>query len=247
MGREVTVATLIYRSPEWLNFVLDQLGRAKNDCRINFMIVGNDANTKTVECAKKIDDSVIFCEAADLTVTYVDHRNADPYAYYMARIYHAWNRAMREAPTEDVILINSDMSFADHWADELLAMRDEFPCVPTSLLIESGRVPSGLPTYVRDFGRHWSTFDRAGFLARAEQIREGTGRRFAGGLFMPCLFRKSEFFAAGGYEIQERDHVLASDAKLFQKFENEFKLQHVTAVKSVVYHCQKGEMEDDIA
>jgi hypothetical protein len=237
--RSVTVATLIYKSPDWLRFTLEQLSLAENDCKVSVLVVGNDANTRVMEALPRLH--------GDFDFEYVDHRNIDPYAYNMGRVYAAHNRCMQEARTQDVILINSDMSYADHWADELLAMRDEFPCVPTSLLIESGRVPSGLPTYVRDFGRHWSTFDRAGFLARAEQIRDGTGRRMAGGLFMPVLFRKSEFFAAGGYEIQERDHVLASDAKLFQKFENEMKLPHVTAVRSVVYHCQRGEMEDDVA
>jgi len=246
--RTVTVASLIYRSPAWLQFLVDQVIAAKNETEVRLLIVGNDANTAVVEAVKRHDGTQWFQDAsAPVSVHYFDHRNLDPYAYYMARIYTAWNRAMQIADTEEVILINSDMSFADGWADELLAMRDEMPCIPTSLLIESGRCPSGLPDYVQDFGKTPQTFDRAAFIQRATDLRNGTGRRRAGGLFMPCLFRKKEFFDAGGYEIQRRNHVLASDAALFQKFENEFKLPHVTAMRSVVYHVQRGEMEDDVA
>lgn len=246
--RTVTVASLIYRSPVWLKFLVEQVTKAKNETEVRLLIVGNDANTATVEAVKQYDGTQWFQDAsAPVSIHYFDHRNIDPYAYYMARIYTAWNRAMQIADTEDVILINSDMSFADAWADELLAMRDEMPCIPTSLLIESGRYPSGLPDYVADYGKTPQTFDRAAFIQRATDLRNGTGRRRAGGLFMPCLFRKQEFFEAGGYFIQRPNHVLASDAMLFQKLENEFKLPHVTAMRSVVYHVQRGEIEDDIA
>jgi hypothetical protein len=260
----VTVAMLIYRSPEWLRFALEQLALARNDVEYEVLVIGNDASSRVQDWVQKYGQLVhenqprggdshlisALCEYPirdyGIEFRYIEHRNPDPYAYYMGRIYRAWNRAVEESRTDYVALVNSDMSFADHWLDELLAMRDEFPCLPTSLLIESGRVPSGLPDQVRDFGRHWSTFDRAAFLARAEQIRDGTGRRMAGGLFMPVLFKRSEFLAAGGYPIQVRDHVLASDADLFQRFENEMKRPHVTAVRSVVYHVQRGEMEDDV-
>lgn len=246
--RTVTVASLIYRSPVWLKFLVDQILSAKNETEIRLLIVGNDANTSVVEAVKQYDDTMVFGEAgAPVSISYFDHRNVDPYAYYMARIYTAWNRAMQIADTEDVILINSDMSFADGWVDELLAMRDEMPCIPTSLLIESGRYPSGLPDYVADFGKTPQTFDRAAFIQRATDLRNGTGRRRAGGLFMPVMFIKKEFFAAGGYEIQVPNHSLASDAKLFQKLELNYKLPHVTAMRSVVYHVQRGEIEDDIA
>lgn len=239
MTPRVTVASLIYKSPRWGDFLLEQLALARNEAPVDILFVGNDANTAVTEWARKLPAAV----------RYVDHRNEDPYAYYMSRIYRAWNRTVQETETEYVVLVNTDMSFADGWVDELLAMRDEFPCVPTSLLIESGRLPSGLPLHVRDFGKTPETFDRAAFLARAEQIRSGAGsaRRMQGGLFMPVLWKRSEFLAAGGYEIQTRDHVLASDAKLFERFENELKLDHVTAVRSVVYHVQRGEMEDDVA
>lgn len=260
----ITVALLVYRSPQWLQFVLEQLALARSDATYEVLVVGNDANLNVMQFVRTHQRAVLIDELDDrpgcyhcqvevrdrpfrIQFNYVDHRNHDPHAYYMGRIYHAWNRAVMEARTEYVALVNTDMSFADYWLDELLAMRDEFPCVPTSLLIESGRVPSGLPEQVRDFGRHWSTFDRAAFLARAEQIRAGTGRRMQGGLFQPCLFKRSEFIELGGYEIQARDHALASDAKLFQRFENEKRLPHVTAVRSVVYHIQQGEMQDDIA
>jgi len=259
-GIHVTVALLVYRDPRWLEWCLENLARAKNRTTFDVMVVGNDANTRVGEWVRKRtfgpdatgDNLSVGGLSEDghwqKLARYVDHRNPDPSAYAMARVYAAWNRCVAEARTKDVILVNTDMAFGDYWIDELLAVRDENPkCLPTSLLVESGRLTSGLPEYVMDFGRTPDTFRRAEFMDHARHRRDQTRHfdSFSGGLFMPVLWRKEDFEKIGGYWIQTPNHVLASDAVTFNKAAEKLGLEHRTAVRSVVYHVQEGETRNE--
>lgn len=268
----VTVALLIYKSPEWLRWCLERLAAARNDTPYNALVVGNDANTRVTEWVNRLgigsfeatienqprvpDDAapqLLYARrrfelsaGLEIEFEYVDHRNPDPSEYAMARVYRAWNRCVAEAKTEDVVLVNSDMAFGDGWLDELLDLRRRFPkTLPTSLLVESGRLPSGLPDEVRDFGRTPATFLPRRFAEHAAALRAGPRDHFSGGLFMPVLWRKADFERIGGYWIQTPDHVLASDAVTFNRAAAELGLEHRTAARSVVYHVQLGESWDE--
>jgi len=98
----VTVGILIYKSAEWLNFALEGLHAAKNETRYNLMVVANDAPREIEELP---------------TVTHI-WRNSDPSDYYIRRVYRAWNFAVKQAATEYVVLMNSDMYASDYWLDE---------------------------------------------------------------------------------------------------------------------------------
>lgn len=265
----VTVALLIYKSADWLRWCLERLANARNDAPYEVLVVGNDANTRVLDFVQSLES---WADAGDvrgesvevvrrrllplrlpgsdahleLAFRYVGHLNENPHEYAMARVYRAWNRCVAEARTEDVVLVNSDMAFGDGWLDELLDLRARFPrTLPTSLLVESGRVASGLPEEVRDFGKTPRTFQHADFMAHARALRAGARDHFSGGLFMPVLWRKKDFERIGGYWIQTPDHVLASDAVTFNKAAEQLGLEHRTAARSVVYHVQMGESWDE--
>ena len=215
---------LVYRDPAWLSFALEGLAWSKNETCYRTLVVGNDAERNVVETGR-LD---------------IDHRNENPNEHYLARVYRAWNRAVEESKTELVCLINSDMYVSDYWLDELvgvyLADNHTLPC---SLLVESGRIPSAMPEHVSDLGRDCNGFDRErwGVLAGSKRQRGGSE---PGRLFMPVLFERDTFIRLGGYPLGNPPGT-TGDKDLFARFAaNGYR--HLTALGSVCYHVQEGEM-----
>jgi hypothetical protein len=237
----VTVCVLIYRSPAWLSFVLEGLAWARNRTPYRVMIVGNDAEPQVMETGR-VD---------------VDFRNIDPSEYYLNRVYRAWNAAVEAAETEMVILLNSDMYVSDYWLDALVdeKLRDPMT-LPCSLLVESGRIHSAMPEYVKDFWTTPDTFRSDEWTAHAASIRQ-PGKTESGRLFMPVLVNKDEFKRVGGYPIgnvvRPKDHqtvpggkivIISGDKDLFSRYEA-IGFKWVTCLGSVVYHAQEGEMRGE--
>jgi hypothetical protein len=220
----VTVAMLVYRDPAWLDFALEGLGRARNRTPYRTMVVGNDAETDVVATGR-----------LDL-----DFRNLDPNEHYLSRVYRAWNAAVSAAETDRVVLMNSDMYVSDWWLDDLVAMADADPkYLPCSLLVESGRIRSAMPEHVRNLGTTPATFDRATWRRHATLIR-CRGAREPGRLYMPVLLDRSAFLAAGGYP-EGNVGGESGDAYAFRRLAaNGYR--HMTAMGSIVYHVQEGEM-----
>ena len=224
----VTVAMLVYRDPAWLSFALEGLAWSKNETPYRTLVVGNDA-----------EPDVLATGRLD-----VDHRNADPAEHYLARVYRAWNRAVEESQTELVCLINSDMYVSDYWLDELVGVylgdKNTLPC---SLLVESGRIPSAMPEYVESLGTTPDGFDRAKWMEVSGKLRlSGGGRTEPGRLFMPVLFERENFLRLGGYPAGNPAGT-TGDKDLFGRFARAG-YRHLTALGSVVYHVQSGEMLD---
>ncbi len=218
----VTVVVLTYKSVEWLKFCLEGLYMARNYAPFRVLVVGCDANEEVVNSGR-LD---------------VDYRSEDPNEYYINRVYKAWNRGVQKALTKDVVLINSDMYVSDYWLDELLAMRDRYKGIlPTSLLVESGRIQSAFPDYVRDFGMTPENFDRKGWRAHAKALRKPE-LIIAGGLFMPVLVNKNTFIPYPPGNVGG----MSGDRYMFNKMRDMQGLAHVTCMGSIVYHVQEGEM-----
>lgn len=222
MRPAVTVACLTYRKPEWLAFFLEGLAWSKNLTPYRTMVVGNDAEPDVVATGR-LD---------------VDARNADPSEHYLSRVYRSWNLAVESSETELVCLANDDMVVSDYWLDELVEAHSD-TTLPTSLLVESGRIPSAMPEYVRNFGLTPEQFDRDGFAAHASQIRR-RGEVEPGRLFMPVLFSRAAFLQVGGYPIGNPAGT-TGDKDLFARFARAG-YRHLTALGSVCYHVQEGEM-----
>lgn len=217
----VTVAMLVYRDPSWLAFALEGLAWARNRTPYTTLVVGNDAEAD-VMATGRVD---------------VDHRNVDSLTR-IGKIYAAWNRAVSEASTELVCLINDDMAVSDYWLDELVDLYSKGPRVlPCGLLVESGRIPSAMPEYVKNFGLTTEDFDADGFRGHAESIRK-RGECEPGRLYMPCLFERSAFLRLGGYPLGNPTGT-TGDKDLFARFSADGYL-HMTALGSVTYHVQCG-------
>lgn len=212
----ITVCTLIYRSPVYLTFVLDALARARNVTPFATFVMANDPTDEV---------------AADPRVNAI-HRNADPSAYWATRTYHAWNAALRLIQTPFVALINSDMAFGDYWLDYLYheILKGH---TPSSLLVESGAIPSAFPEYVADFGTP-PTFRWDEWMAHAAKVREpfitSPGR-----LPFPMLINRHEVLALGGFRTDLGTQ--SADRDLVARIGR----PHVTAHGSVLFHTMRGE------
>lgn len=223
-GHKVTIALLTYRDTAWVKWALEGIRAARTAVSYRTLVLANDPEPQV---------------AADQVVDAVFH-NDDPAEYYINRVYRAWNEAVLLAPTRWVVLMNSDMYPADHWLDELMAVRrDGSQSLPTSLLVESGRIPSALPETVLDCGLTPATFDRAKFNDQVKRVRR-PGKVLDGGLYMPVLLEREEFLDLGCYPAGNPAGT-TGDKDLFARYAAAG-FRHVTALGSVCYHAMEGEM-----
>lgn len=223
-GAEVTIVVLVYRSLRWLTWCMEGLDSSRQKTKYRWLVVSNDG-TDEVRRDPRIS---------------VDWQNVNPKAFYIENVYRAWNEGVLAAPTQWVILMNSDMLGSSEWVDYLMdAKRAKPMSVPTSLLVESGRLPSGMPEYVQNFGLHPDEFRRKEFLQHAAGLRLAHNKTEPGRLYMPCLFDRQEFQDIGRYP-EGNPPGTTGDKDLFARYAAAG-FEHVTAMGSVVYHAQLGE------
>lgn len=225
---EVTLVVLVYRSLKWLKWCMAGADAARSEARYRWLVVANDAE----------DEVVAGLQGAEFE--WIDHRSDNPGEFYINRVYRAWNRGVREARTQQVVMLNSDMWPSPGWLDALMDVkRRDAHMVPASLLVESGRLPSAMPEHVRNFGRNPDEFDAEGFLTHAAALAE-SGLTEPGRLYMPILVDRQEFIDVGGYP-EGNPTGTTGDKDLIRRY-RAMGFRHVTAVGSVVYHVQEGEM-----
>ncbi len=223
---EVTLVVLVYRSLRWLDWCVEGVESSVQDTRYRWCVVANDA-TKEVR-----DDPRIT----------VDFSNENPDENYISRVYRAWNEGVLNAPTQWVILLNSDMYASNHAIDEMMAVKKVEPkTLPCGLLVEHGRITSGIPEHVRDFGTNPENFERKAFLEHAKAIRVTQFSPWTerGRLYQPVLFDRQEFLDLGGYPEGNIGGV-SGDKILFDRY-TAAGYRWVTCLGSVWYHAQEGE------
>ena len=224
-GADVTLVTMVYRSLEWLDWCITLNDASTNNTKYRWLVVANDATPEV---------------RADPRVS-IDFSNENPEDFYINRVYSAWNEGVLNAPTKWVVLLNNDMTGADYWLDSLIECRLSSPrSIPTSLLVESGRLPSGMPEFVYDFGKNPVDFDENAFLDHAKTLKK-PGKTEPGRLYMPILLERQEFFDVGGYPPGNPPST-TGDKDLIRRYK-EAGYEHLTCLGSVCYHVQTGEQE----
>lgn len=233
---EITVALLIYKSSDYLDFVMESLlSHTSKNHNVRYLIVCNDATDEVIIKASEY--------ASELTKNYnphikvVTHNNPNPDDWWIQNVYNAWNRCLNECDTDYICFVNSDMAFTEGWLDNL-AKYDTMQFIPTSRLVESGRMPS-LPGLIsRNFGQSIREFDREGFERFAEeQKREGAMTWV--GAYMPSLFKVDTLKSIGGWSKNIGN--TPGDQITFKKLFQRYGLKHVMVLDSIAYHLQRGE------
>lgn len=238
---DITVATLIYKSPAYLDFVLNSLrNHPSKNHNVQYLVVCNDATEEVIECAKNweaISTSSLMEHTLE-PVKVVVHENGNPDDWWLDRVYNAWNRCLIECETEAICFVNSDMAFTDGWLDSL-ARYDLDKYVPTSMLVESERMPS-LPGLIsKNFGQTLGSFQREEFEAFAKEVSEEDAAVVGVGAYMPSLFKKDILYRAGGW--RKNWNGIPGDRITFGILENKLGMIRVMVKDSIAYHFQRGE------
>ena len=228
---KVVVVCLIYKSINYLEFVLNSFNRHTTNAELLF--VANDATDKVKEYLDKNKINHLIFE------------NKDKDEHYIRRVYRAWNFGGNHADGDVIVFVNSDMAFSENWLENLLKNVNEERIV-TSRLVESGKLESGKTAISKNFGKSYKEFDRQQFENFANENKED--KILKGGLFMPCAIYKDIFVKSGGYPIgntvKRSGKVISGDWIYFYKTLGAMNIKHYTVADSIVYHIQEGEMDE---
>lgn len=241
INKNIELISLIYKSQDYLDLIAEELQKAYSklsDWDVGVRIVANDATKEIIESLEKG-----FAH-------YSTYNDSLPNDYYLNRVYRCWNYAAITSSFDNICFVNSDMVFSENWLRNLVNHHDGVN-VPTSRLVESGKMPSGRHGISFDCGRSPKSIDKDRWAAFSKYASSNQTQR--GGLFMPVIFEKKRFIEAGCFpEGNIYDNgvgklgrfIQSGDDFFFRKLENEFGMKHVTVFDSLVYHIQEGEKDE---
>lgn len=249
ISKNVEIITMIYKSMEYLDFIINQLNSdccRSNEINVNYRIICNDASDKILAYIK------------NKNVNYTVYNDPRPSDYYLNRVYRAWNVGGMTSKYDNIIFVNSDMAFSENWIEGLFEYHDGNN-IPCSRLIESGRleVGAGIPNrgWARqyNFGTSPSNFDQKSWISSSKISKSNKiGEK---GLYMPCLFETKRFKESGGYPEGNiytsgigkfgDPFVKSGDDYYFHDIlEKKYGMRHITCFNSLVYHMQEGEKSE---
>lgn len=241
-----SIACLIYKSVEWLDFVYKQLLKYTDLNDVEFYFVANDASPNVIDYLKNNH------------MPHYIHRNykSNNDEWYINNVYRAWNYAVHVAKGDFVVLINSDMCFSEGWLSALIASYNGNNVI-SSRLVESGKLLSGLHGIEKNFGIDIPSYKEQEFLRFASSISQE--KIVDSGLYMPLLFRKDHFLKINGYpegNLKKNSDIFSNDIALpheeqvpgdevlMKKLET-IGIKHQTAFNSIIYHFQCGEQDSE--
>jgi glycosyltransferase involved in cell wall biosynthesis len=245
---KVSIACLIYKSTRWLQFVYDQVRKYTDLSDKEFYFVANDANENVLNYLKYNN------------IPHYIHNNTEEQRkeWYINNCYRAWNKALKMAKGEWVVIINSDMGFSEGWLDSLLKNKSDNICI-ASRLVERGIMHSGTHGIERNFGNVPEDYKEKDFNDFAETIKEN--RILPGGL-QGVLCMKTEwlkqinYFPEGNIRrdsdifnpvyVKKGEDCIPGDVTFIMRLKY-INIEHFTDFNSIVYHFQEGEMRDTIS
>jgi cellulose synthase/poly-beta-1,6-N-acetylglucosamine synthase-like glycosyltransferase len=249
---KVSIASLVYASPEWADSVASSLARTVaglSDGDVEFFFV---ANNPTKEVVKHLKERGYPFFVHEKETPSDEELFASGFAWpgYLHGVYRAYNMAIREARGEIVVLVNSDHVFAPGWLKYLLAELTPNRIVSCACVEPWGVFRDsefGTPALLADFGRTLETFDERSFFEFADQFIASNHGVTMGGEKMPCAFYKSVALDVGLYPEGNlagatfNEIADFGDRRFFRKLRAK-KVFHYTVWSSLVYHFKEGEL-----
>ena len=249
---------LIYKSIDYIDFFLQQFYKYTNlDPDDEFYFVANDATTEVLDYLKKNN------------IPHYIHNNTEEQKkeWYINNVYRAWNKSIKMAKGEYIILLNSDFGFSENWAENLKNQVRENICV-CSRLVERGPSDGGMSSgkygIEKSFGKNPHNYRENDFNNYSKEISINELNKE--GLFMPLLIKKEylekiNFYPEGnvleGSDIFNPIYLTSNDVYilgkkcisgdliLMQKLKS-IGVNHFTTFNSIVYHFQEGEMKSNV-
>jgi hypothetical protein len=240
MKNNIEIISLIFKSVDYLDLIYKEL--KSNKCKVegwdvSLRIVANDATPEVLERLKELD------------ISYTIYNDPKPNDYYLNRVYRCWNYGGKTSEYDNICFVNSDMVFSDNWLSNLLKHHDGTN-IPTSRLVESGKMPSGTHGVSYNCGRGPKQINHDLWNQISNQI--AVDEYHPKGLYMPCVLNKQRFIESGMYPegniytdgVGTLNGFLESgDVWFFKKLESDYKMKHITVFDSLVYHIQEGEKD----
>lgn len=236
---DYSIICMIYASPNWAEFVFNQVHKYTDMRNTEFFFVANNANI----------DVINYLEKNLIPHVRFENSTTDD-EWHINNVYRGYNYGANYAKGKNLIFINSDMAFSPDWLVNLV--KNHSNNVVTSRLIESGRLASGLYGIEKNFGYDVSSYKENLFNLYTKKISKPINKPY--GLFMPLLISKFDFLSVGGYpegnivltdsgfRIADKGEPCISGDRFFIDRLSMQGINHITAFDSLVYHFQEGEM-----
>ncbi len=239
--KNIEVISLVFKSVDYLNLTYRELKSEK--CKVggwdvSIRIIANDATPEVLAELKKLD------------IPYTIYNDPKPNDYYLNRVYRCFNYGGESSVADNICFVNSDMVFSDGWLENLLKHHNGGN-IPTSRLIESGKMPSGTHGVTHDCGRNPTSINYQEWNEIV--IKFKTNEIHDGGLFMPCIIQKKQFIESGKFPEGNIYHngigtlgnfIKSGDSWYFNEIlMKKYNMRHITVFDSLVYHIQEGEKD----
>ena len=245
MKKNVEIISLIYKSVDYLNLMINQF---KSDLvkldgwDVGVRIITNDATTE------------VLAELKNSNIPYTIFNSSNPNEYYLNRVYKAYNFSVKTSKYDNVCLLNSDNIMSKEWLKNLLKHHDGIN-IPCSRLIESGKMNSGLHAInlgQNDFGRHANSIKFDDWEYFVKNVKKDIIKEK--GLYGSCVFETKRFLESGGYPegnvysdgigTLNGGVIKSSDDFYFHDIlENKYSMKHITVFDSLIYHIIEGEKD----
>lgn len=245
MEKNIEIITLIYKSVDYLNLMVNQF---KSDLvkldgwDVGVRIVANDATEEVIEELKKSG------------IPYTIYNNPNPNEYYLNRVYRAYNHSVKTSRYHNVCLLNSDNVLSKEWLKNLLKHHDGVN-IPCGRLVESGKMNSGLHAInlgQNHFGRDANNINFNDWENFVENVKRDIIKEK--GLYGACVFETKRFLESGGYPegniysdgvgTLNGWPIKSSDDYYFHDIlESKYGMKHITVFDSLVYHIIEGEKD----
>lgn len=238
---KITIGMLIYASPAYLENCLTSLDSHPNEgIEQDYLVVANDPWLNMLEYLNS-DKYKEFCAKLKNPVRTIIHNNEPLDPYWIQNVYSAWNRVLSECINDYIVFVNSDMLFTNNWLTNLAKypLNGFYKTIPTSRLVEGGRMPS-LPGLIsKNFGQSLGELDVQRFEEYAKSIEEKDLFTVDVGAFMPSLFRADNLRAIGGWH--KNQNGVPGDQITAHLLKRNFGMRRIMCHDSIVYHWQRGE------
>ena len=242
----ISVASLIYRSTTYADFIVDQVRRFTPLGKdLEFFLVANDATEEVLAHLKaKNYPHYIHTNTPRSDEWLFAHGIGWP--NYLHGVYRAWNFSIRCARGKWFAMLGSDIALSPNWLENMLKALDGHSVVAGQLVERPG--PKGVfpGAIVKDFGSDPATFQQDAWLEYVPTVsKPGT---CPGGSYGPLLYEKRHAEAVGYYPegnlCGRTFREITYGDKCFVAKLAKMGVKHVTATDALAYHFREGEMNE---
>lgn len=239
MKPRISIAALVYKSPKFADFVYKGIHDNTPELKTGEAEFYFVLNFKQGESEKLLEH---LTTKNYKFYNFNKNYNQPNYPKNIGQIYEAWNYTAICSKGEILVLLNSDMiPFNSNWLANMLKCLT-IKTVITARLIESRKMPSGQHAIPKNFGQTLDSFDEKSFRIFAQSLKNNHLKD--GGVYMPMMILKENFFKAGGFP-EENPNGISGDKYFFDKLSVKFGVRHMTSFDSIFYHFQEGEVDSN--